>query len=84
VGTEAAFHSIDEYMFHVADYFNKLDVKQKVEVRRVYLASDDPSVLPEAKKKFVTLFTLRIVFLSYVYIFFLLDTQTMNSLGMFP
>lgn len=52
VGTEAAFHSIDEYMFHVADYFNKLDMKQKVEVRRVYLASDDPSVIPEAKKKY--------------------------------
>jgi len=51
VGTEAAFHSIDEYMFHVADHFNKLDMKQKVEVRRVYLASDDPSVIPEAKKK---------------------------------
>ena len=52
VGTEAAFHSIDEYMFHVADYFNKLELKRKVDVRRVYLASDDPSVLPEARKKY--------------------------------
>ena len=60
VGTEAAFHSIDEYMFHVADYFNKLDMKQKVEVRRVYLASDDPSVIPEAKKKWVIFFNLRV------------------------
>ncbi|XP_057372772.1 alpha-(1,6)-fucosyltransferase-like [Daphnia carinata] len=52
VGTEAAFHSIDEYMLFVADFFNKLEMKDKVAVRRVYLASDDPSVIPEAKKKY--------------------------------
>nr|CAG4641568.1 EOG090X03KK [Eurycercus lamellatus] len=52
IGTEAAFHSIDEYMFHVADYFNKLELRRKVDVRRVYLASDDPLVIPEAKKKY--------------------------------
>lgn len=51
VGTEAAFHSIDEYMLYVTDFFNKLEMKEKVDVRRVYLASDDPSVLPEARKK---------------------------------
>ena len=51
VGTEAAFHSIDEYMLYVSDFFNKLEMKEKVDVRRVYLASDDPSVLPEARKK---------------------------------
>nr|CAG4646137.1 EOG090X03KK [Macrothrix elegans] len=52
VGTEAAYHSIDEYMSHVADYFTMLEVKQKVETKRVYLASDDPSVLPEARKRY--------------------------------
>lgn len=51
VGTEAAFHSVDEYMTYVDDYFNQLELRQKVDVRRVYMASDDPSVLPEAKKK---------------------------------
>lgn len=51
VGTEAAFHSIEEYMLYVADYFDKLELKRKVDVRRVYLASDDPSVLPEARNK---------------------------------
>lgn len=51
VGTEAAFHSIEEYMLHVADFFNKLEMKETVDRRRVYLASDDPSVIPEAKKK---------------------------------
>ena len=52
VGTEAAFHSIDEYMLYVADFFDKLEMREKDKVRRVYLASDDPSVLPEAKKKY--------------------------------
>ena len=52
VGTEAAFHSIDEYMLHVGDFFDQLEMKEKIAVtRRVYLASDDPSVIPEAKKK---------------------------------
>ncbi|VVD03397.1 unnamed protein product [Leptidea sinapis] len=44
VGTEAAFHSIDEYMTHVRDYYDQLALTQPVEVRRVYLASDDSNV----------------------------------------
>nr|CAG4645426.1 EOG090X03KK [Lynceus sp. MCZ IZ 141354] len=54
VGTEAAFHSIEEYMVHVQEYYERLELKQgsKVEHRRVYLASDDASVLPEARKKY--------------------------------
>ena len=44
-------------MKHVEDWFDQLDLrlsKQKTlekATRRVYLASDDPSVLPEARKK---------------------------------
>ena len=56
VGTEAAFHSLEEYMFYVADFFDKIEMKQKLDARRVYLASDDPSVLPEAKKKYLNPF----------------------------
>nr|CAG4638342.1 EOG090X03KK [Cyclestheria hislopi] len=52
VGTEASFHSLEEYMHYVAEYFDRLELKQKIDVRRVYLASDDPTVLPEAKKKY--------------------------------
>ena len=57
VGTEAAFHGIEEYMKHVDVWFDQLDMrlsKQKSATkatRRVYLASDDPSVLPDARKK---------------------------------
>ncbi|XP_050677683.1 alpha-(1,6)-fucosyltransferase [Leptidea sinapis] len=52
VGTEAAFHSIDEYMTHVRDYYDQLSLTQPVEVRRVYLASDDSNVLQEARTKY--------------------------------
>lgn len=52
VGTEAAFHSIDEYMGHVESYFTTLKMTQPDVVKRVYLASDDPTVITEAQKKF--------------------------------
>ncbi|GAB6022444.1 Alpha-(1,6)-fucosyltransferase [Chamberlinius hualienensis] len=51
VGTEAAYHSIEEYMDYVKDYYAYLELQQDVPVKRVYLASDDPSVLEDAKKK---------------------------------
>ena len=50
IGTEAQFHSIDEYMYFVDDFYNRLDlerernsIKGKSE-RRVYLATDEPDV----------------------------------------
>ncbi|MPC32940.1 Alpha-(1,6)-fucosyltransferase [Portunus trituberculatus] len=52
VGTEAAFHSIDEYMSHVESYYTTLKMTQPDVVKRVYLASDDPTVITEAQKKF--------------------------------
>lgn len=52
VGTEAAFHSIDEYMVHVIDYYKILELERPVPEKRVYLASDDPTVLEDARKKY--------------------------------
>lgn len=52
MGTEAAYHSIEEYMSHVDEYFNYLELKQNIDKRRVYLASDDPKVLNEARSKY--------------------------------
>ncbi|XP_064599891.1 alpha-(1,6)-fucosyltransferase-like isoform X2 [Liolophura sinensis] len=52
VGSEAAFHAIEEYMEFVEEYYDKLEQKQKVDKRRVYLASDDTTVLNDAKTKF--------------------------------
>ena len=51
INTEAAFHSIEEYMYWVDLYYNILERVQTVEQRRVYLATDDGNLLPEAKEK---------------------------------
>ena len=55
VGTEAAFHDIREYMKHVDEWFESYEMRHDVEQRRVYLATDDPNVLGEAKNLCVTL-----------------------------
>lgn len=52
VGTEAAFHSLDEYMRAVDDYYDQLEMVQYIEKRRIFLASDDPKVIDEARKKY--------------------------------
>lgn len=52
VGTEAAFHSLEEYMSHVSDYYDYLELNQVVDKRRIYLASDDPKVIQEAVNKY--------------------------------
>ena len=54
VGTEAAFHGVEEYMKHVAEYFQELEVRQgyPVETKRVYVATDEPKVLAECRRKF--------------------------------
>ncbi|XP_041981189.1 alpha-(1,6)-fucosyltransferase isoform X2 [Aricia agestis] len=52
VGTEAAFHHIDEYMVHVRDYYEQLALTQTLDARRVYLATDDANVLDDARKKY--------------------------------
>lgn len=44
VGTEAALHNVEEYMKHVDEYYDQLEMIQNVEKRRVFLASDDPKV----------------------------------------
>jgi glycoprotein 6-alpha-L-fucosyltransferase len=50
IGSEAKFHSIDEYMYYVEDFYNKIDlfnernlIDKKVE-RLVYMATDEPKV----------------------------------------
>lgn len=52
VGTEAAFHDIDEYMIKVQQYFDELE--EKPEVRRVFIASDDPKVITAARSRYPT------------------------------
>ena len=46
MGTEAAFHGVEEYMKHVEEYFQELEVRQgyPVETKQVYIATDEPKV----------------------------------------
>lgn len=54
VGAEAQFHSLEEYMEWAEDYFNRLELIEgkPVRERRVFLATDEPSLFDEAAKKF--------------------------------
>eukprot|EP00096_Caligus_rogercresseyi_P003003 TRINITY_DN1549_c0_g1_i1.p1 TRINITY_DN1549_c0_g1~~TRINITY_DN1549_c0_g1_i1.p1 ORF type:complete len:579 (+),score=159.11 TRINITY_DN1549_c0_g1_i1:458-2194(+) len=53
VGTEAAFHPVEEYMEYVEERFKYLDASSGSRAaRRVFVASDDPKVLLECRKKF--------------------------------
>ncbi|XP_007886281.2 alpha-(1,6)-fucosyltransferase [Callorhinchus milii] len=52
VGTEAAYHPIEEYMVHVEEHYKLLARKTEIDRKRVYLATDDPTLLQEAKSKY--------------------------------
>lgn len=58
VGTEADFHSIDEYMAHAVEWYDKEDMKRhrlgkaKISTRAVFIATDDPNVYSEAVERF--------------------------------
>ncbi|RXG59715.1 Alpha-(1,6)-fucosyltransferase [Armadillidium vulgare] len=52
VGTEAAFHSVEEYMERAEEYYKLVSLSDPNIVRRVYIASDDPKVITEARNKF--------------------------------
>nr|XP_027231423.1 alpha-(1,6)-fucosyltransferase-like [Penaeus vannamei] len=50
---DSRFIELEEYMEIVDDFFDDLEVRgTNVTTRRIYLATDDPDVLQEAKKKF--------------------------------
>lgn len=54
IGTEAAFHHLKEYMDHVDSFFDLYEkIHPNLKERNVYLASDEVSVLLEAKSKYV-------------------------------
>uniref|UniRef100_A0A1A9VF78 Alpha-(1,6)-fucosyltransferase n=1 Tax=Glossina austeni TaxID=7395 RepID=A0A1A9VF78_GLOAU len=50
--SEAALHSIEEYMTHVEDYFLTLESTGTTITRRIFLATDDAQVIDEARKKY--------------------------------
>ncbi len=46
---EAEYHSVEGYMKSIEEYFERLELKEgkKLDVKQVYVASDDATVLPE-------------------------------------
>ncbi len=60
---EAAFYGIDEYMVHVEEWYEQLSLTQTVEQKRVFIATDEPTVIKEAKEKsdFTILFVSELV-----------------------
>jgi hypothetical protein len=65
LGKEAGFHTVEEYMKYVEEYFEFLEVKEKRKLhpKRVYVASDDPIVLEECRRKYPGLKNISIFFL---------------------
>jgi glycoprotein 6-alpha-L-fucosyltransferase len=58
IGSEAAFHSLDEYMKHVDEFYDLYELMKNETTsstsggRNVYLASDDPAIFDEAVSKY--------------------------------
>ena len=52
MGTEAAFHPVEEYMAPVLEWFRARQLTRPGARPRVYLASDDPRVLGECRDKY--------------------------------
>ena len=47
---DAAYHAVEDYMTRVDHYYDVLERKQTVDQRRVYVATDNRSLIAEAKK----------------------------------
>ena len=54
MGHEAAYHSVEEYMVHVEEYFDLMEVKSglRISQRKVYVATDDPEVRSACRRKY--------------------------------
>ena len=50
---EAKKHSLEEYMIHVENWYQSYGKDYKVDKKRVFIATDDPSVIKEARDKLV-------------------------------
>ena len=49
---EAEFYQLDGYMVHVEEYYKVLSYRQKVDVKRVYLATDTKGLLDKAQRRY--------------------------------
>lgn len=51
VNRESALHELEEYMYHVEDYYKIKRLDGGVDKKRIYLATDEPTLFDEAKRK---------------------------------
>jgi Alpha-(1,6)-fucosyltransferase N- and catalytic domains len=65
-------------MNNVEEYYKQLELTQPVDVRRVYLASDDPTVLKDARAKYAFFSQLLKILLNLLF----LGIQSTSSLEM--
>ncbi|XP_054926229.2 alpha-(1,6)-fucosyltransferase-like [Dermacentor andersoni] len=49
---EAAYHNISEYMHHVEEFYSALELRGETVEKRVFVATDEPSVIDEIKFRF--------------------------------
>ncbi|CAG5127667.1 unnamed protein product [Candidula unifasciata] len=49
---ESASYPVEEYMYHVKEYYDQVEQTQPGITRRVYITTDEPTVLSEAIKKY--------------------------------
>lgn len=50
--SEAKLHTLDEYMVHVENYYKQKELSGEVNQKRIYLATDEPILFDEAKRKY--------------------------------
>ena len=49
--SEAKYHILEEYMVYVEEWFDAYEYLHKEIVRKIYLATDEPKLLDEARTK---------------------------------
>jgi len=52
IGSEALGHSVDKYMFHVVNYFNKLSLNDYSGEKVVFVATDEENVMQKLNHKY--------------------------------
>ena len=49
--SEAAYHSLDENMVHVAEWYDAYELRHPNVERKVYLSTDESTIIEEAKRR---------------------------------
>ncbi|XP_025420415.1 alpha-(1,6)-fucosyltransferase-like isoform X2 [Sipha flava] len=52
INKDAGFHALEEYMIHVEEYYKLKELSGQIKKKRIYLATDEPNLFAEAKRKY--------------------------------